>query len=144
MEIESGTVNTIDEPGPGLSSRWTSPRSRETVSKTTERPIPRPDSSLTTLDVEKPGWKIRRDSSSADEPAASASESRPRRTATSATRARSIPRPSSSTTMLRRLPGASIRSATRPTAPLPRRRALVGRLDPVDDGVAERCASAGP
>ena len=47
--------------------------------------MPRPDSPVTAREVEKPGLKIRRASSSGAAAAASASDSNPDRTATSAT-----------------------------------------------------------
>ena len=113
----------------------TSPPSRSTASRTTSRPMPRPETSVTALDVLMPPRNSRRTSSSAPSSPASAG-SRPRRTAMRRTAAKSRPRPSSRHSKTIRRPRRKTSTLTRPTAGLPSRAPLGWWLDAMRHGVA--------
>ncbi len=101
---DSGSRMRNVVPRPALVRTSTSPPSRLTCDRTTSRPTPRPDTSLTCSRVENPGENIRSTSSSSERDRAWSSEISPRRTAFAATRPRSMPAPSSDTSTTTWLP----------------------------------------
>ncbi len=119
MAIETGSSTVTVVPSPGVLSTETSPSSRRAVERTTSIPTPRPEMSVTSVEVDSPGWWI---SSNTSESVIAATVSRswtPSSTAVSRIAAGSSPAPSSLTAIETRSPVRSARSVTVPVRGLP-------------------------
>jgi hypothetical protein len=131
-----GTRSVVVVPCPRSVRSRTSPPSPSTVAFTASMPTPRPETSETPLAVESPGWKMKRTTSSGGRSEARSSWISPAATARRQTEARSMPRPSSATSIQieSRWRRASIRR--RPGLGLARGDPVGRLLEPVVDRVA--------
>ena len=105
--METGTWTSTRTPRPGSLRMLISPLSWDRVERTTSKPMPLPDNSVTSLEVVSPTTPALPSSAmtcSADRAFAAAAGTIPRATATFRTASTSIPRPSSVSTKATRLP----------------------------------------
>ena len=138
---EGGTTSSKVVPWRGSVRTITSPPRRSSASRTTSRPMPRPETSVTARDVLMPPRNSRRTSSSAPSSPAFAPNS-PRRTAMRCTAAKSRPRPSSRHVNTIRLPRRKTSTLTLPALGLPSERRSVSDSVPCATALRTICMSA--
>ena len=137
----NGKVTVKRVPPVRSDSTSTRPPRRSTLRATTSRPTPRPETSVTSLLVEKPGRKISRSTSRSCMTARSASVARPRSAAAWRTAATFMPAPSSSTSMTVVLPRWVAATITLPIAGLPSRCRSAGTSRPWSSALRSRWSS---
>ena len=126
----TGSVSVNVVPTPTRLSTSTVPWRRSTLSRTTSRPTPRPERSVTTSLVDRPGWKIRAMASRGLIAAASAELMAPRVTAAAFTAAGSTPAPSSWSSTTSVPPRCDAATEMLPSRGLPSRSRTSGASSP--------------
>ena len=128
-------------PRPRVETTSTVPPSDSMVARTASMPTPRPEISDTDAAVESPAWKISAATCSGGRSSATWCGSRPASTARRRTASRSIPAPSSRTSIwiMSRSRRASI--SMRPASGLPASRRAAGASRPWSTALRSRCTS---
>ncbi len=137
----TGTRSSKVAPRPGVLSTVTSPPTPNNRVRTTSRPTPRPDTSVTASRDEKPDWKMRSIDAASESRSASASDNRPRRTATWRSAAGVRPRPSSRTRSTTRSPSRRALKVIAPRGDFPASTRSSRASRPWSSALRTRCSS---
>ena len=124
-------------PWPSSEVIMTSPPSPRIAARTASMPTPRPEMSLVNSAVEKPGEKSSSTARALSIESTASGAISPRSAALTATRAGSMPRPSSATVMTTLPPACSAEISSVPVGRLARGLALLGAFEAVVERVAD-------